>query len=70
MPSIISDFLDGYLKDSTLKVLVDPTFKIGSLIFQLETDAESQLTTLLDDPNDENVINLLYPDKSIIIKRF
>lgn len=69
IPSIISDFIDDYLRGSTLEKLADPTFKIGSLIFQLETDDESQLTTFLKDPDDEDVLNLLYPDKSVIIKK-
>ncbi|MDO5836945.1 MAG: hypothetical protein Q4P17_10580, partial [Methanobacterium sp.] len=53
IPSIVSDFLDGYLNESKLNNLIESTCKIGSTIFQLKTDTECNLTVLLDDPSSE-----------------
>ncbi|WP_281774227.1 hypothetical protein [Methanobacterium formicicum] len=65
IPSIVSDFLDEYLNESKLNNIIESTCKIGSTIFQLKTDTECKLTVLLDDPSYEELINLLYTDKSI-----
>lgn len=61
-------FLNEYSKNFNINTIVDPCCNIGSLIFHIVTEDESELTAFSDDPKDEEVFNLLYPNKPIQFK--
>lgn len=68
IPQIITEFLDAYLEDYDIKNIVDPSCKIGSLMFRIRNQYESNLTAFLEDSDDEEVISLIYPNKIINFK--